>query len=145
MYKIKNNRILIGGASVSLPEGLYITTIDKFKESLVFTDTNKSFYIVLTSSKILCDLKSVILSEMKSSGITSIVEVTPFSHNGMSGFYAIFKNGSIECYKALLKKGTCFSDECLEVSIISNEENTQVDTIMKKAEIKTLFCDIREE
>ena len=63
----------------SLAEGLYIMTIDKFKEGIVFTDTNKSFYVVLISRKVLYDLKSVILSEMKSSGIKSIVEITPFS------------------------------------------------------------------
>lgn len=139
MFEIKEGRILIGGASVKLPEGMFLTNASGNYSGITFTDKNKTFYLELTPVKKTYKIKNVFPLFFKKGNIEKI------SQNGLKGYYIIRRKKRKAYYGIFFKNENFENNESLKVTIVVNKHNLSIDSIMNCSEITCFFCDICEE
>ena len=146
MFEIKDNKIIIAGFSIGLPNGLYLTAnpvLDDENE-IVFCDKDKSFYIELKAenkSDIL--LENILKSEIELSSHNSISKINYAEWNGIIGYYAFYEDLKQEYFNLLVNKKE-YNQKYLDILITSYKVKTNIQRVLSNEVIRNFLFDIRQ-
>lgn len=145
MLRIFNGRIVIGGASIGLPEGLYITDVLKSGNAIAFTDNEMSFVLELFSCERIEPLN--IALKCSTETISEIndeqLDINALVLNGMEGYYSIYHSEKYDFYEARVQNMTNADDYYLRILITVPLHRSSIKKVMKKTTINDFFCDLR--
>ena len=147
MIKICKNRIVIGCASLSLPEGLYINKMSNNGRGIVFSDEEKTFTLSVFSNSNLEttkerkeDLTGCEFNErVKNSDIYAL------TLNGLEGYYTLYKDTIKEYYEAKIKNIITGGNEYLCILISVFIQKSTMGKVLDNPAINTFFCELRAE
>lgn len=141
MFEIRNGRILIAGASLELPNKLYLDTEKSKEKKLVFSDKNRCFCVEVQQVNKSFPAPIIIEKGLKRPSIRLIKDVAVLTLNGLSGYYAIYSKSSKEYYKAWLKKETS-AVVYLILTISIKRKRGNIKKIMSEKEIMSVFWNL---
>lgn len=147
MFEIKNNRLMIAGISVGLPNGLYLTTHPVFENenTLIFTDKEQSFYMEVQEQEYTGPLDNALKEEILPSVYTILSEIQPITINGLTGFYMIYEDKKQAYFEMKLQDRDQLQNLHLDILITAKTVGRSIQDVTNLKEIQTFFDDIKKQ
>lgn len=147
MFEIKNNRLMIAGISVGLPNGLYLTTHPVFENenTLIFTDKEQSFYMEVQEQEYTGPLDNALQEEILPSVYTILSESQPITINGLTGFYMIYEDKKQAYFEMKLQDRDQLQNLHLDILITTKTIGRSIQDVTNLKEIRTFFDDIKKQ
>ena len=141
MFEIKNNRLIIAGISVRLPNGLYLTTHPVFENenTLIFTDKEQSFYMEVQEQEYTGPLDKVLKEEILPSVYTVLSEIQPITINGLTGFYMIYEDKKQVYFEMKLQDRDKLQNLHLDILITVIKNYAIIQNIINSKEIQNFL------
>ena len=145
MIKICKNRIVIGCASLSLPEGLFIKKITNNGRGIVFSDEENTFTLSVFSKSDIETAKGKDLTGCSINDRIKNMGIYALTLNGLEGYYTLYKDTMKDCYEAKIKNIITGGNEYLCILITVFVQKSTMGKVLNSPAIKTFFCDLRAE
>lgn len=146
MFEIKNNRIIIAGISIGLPNGLYLTTppVLKNDKMLVFCDKDKTFYIELQADEYNNSLENDLKAKMQLSSFVIKSDIKNVDGNGLNGCYVIYDDFKLEYFELFLQRKNNNTNKYLRILKAAYRNTTEIQSVMTLASVKMFLSNINE-
>lgn len=139
MFEIKNNRLMIAGIAVGLPNGLYLTTHPVFENenTLIFTDKEQTFYMEVQEAEYIGSLKKALEEEILPNVHVVLLDIQAITQNGLKGYSVMYSDEHREYYEMRLQGKS--ESLHLVVLITVDKKVGNIQDILKLREFKTFL------
>ncbi len=138
MLKIEMGNIIMAGASIALPENLYLIRYCSDPEIIRFTSFDKSISLVME------EVKGGLPGNIPMTKDAVVLKaVAPIGVNGLIGIHTFYKLDGKECYEAWLKNSLNEYNKCLRLEITAHSEN--IFELLARDTINEFLCSLRAQ